>query len=265
MNTMATTNGEIVDMLTRSSAAMAAANNTIQETIALESAAVEITRNAETTGTAFKTLAMRIRGYDEETEELSDDLQNIAGDIADLTKINGKGGISLFTDDTKQTYKSTYQILKEIANIWDQISDKNQAALLEKLAGKRGGQVVAGLLSNFSAAEKAMNEMTNAAGSADAEMEIIRESIDFKLNSLKETWVGIAQTLIDRGDIGKLVDGFTRLSEVIGLVVDKAGLLGTLGITGGAALGFKDLGRDKMFSLYNMPSPASLLSAMMFL
>ena len=126
-NTAATSNQEIVDMLTRSSAAMATANNTIEETIALETAAVEITRNAETTGTAFKTLAMRIRGYDEETEELSDDLKNIAGDIADLTKINGKGGVSLFTDETKETYKSTYQILKEISEIWDQLSDKNQA------------------------------------------------------------------------------------------------------------------------------------------
>jgi len=42
-------------MLTRSSAAMASANNSLRETIALETAAVEITRNAETTGTAFKT------------------------------------------------------------------------------------------------------------------------------------------------------------------------------------------------------------------
>lgn len=49
-------------MLTRSSAAMKAANNSLEETIALESAAVEITRNAETTGTAFRTVSMRIRG-----------------------------------------------------------------------------------------------------------------------------------------------------------------------------------------------------------
>ena len=127
-NTAATSNGEIVDMLTRSSAAMAAANNTIQETIALETAAVEITRNAETTGTAFKTLSMRIRGYDEETEELSDDLKNISGDIADLTKTaSTPGGISLFTDETKETYKSTYQILKEISDIYDELSDKNRA------------------------------------------------------------------------------------------------------------------------------------------
>ena len=39
-------------MLTRSSAAMAEANNSLEDTIALETAAVEITRNAETTGTA---------------------------------------------------------------------------------------------------------------------------------------------------------------------------------------------------------------------
>lgn len=61
-NSMATTNQEIGEMLQRSSAAMKAANNTLEETIALESAAVEITRNAETTGTAFRTISMRIRG-----------------------------------------------------------------------------------------------------------------------------------------------------------------------------------------------------------
>ena len=251
MNTMATTKGEIVDMLTRSSAAMSAANNTIQETIALESAAVEITRNAETTGTAFKTVAMRIRGYDEETEELSEDLKNISGDIADLTKVAGKGGISLFTDETKQTYKSTYQILKEIAAIWDQLSDKNQAQLLEKISGKRGAQVVAGVISNFSAAEKAMEEMENAAGSADAEMAIIESSIDYKINKFRETWVGVAQELIDRGDIGKFIDGLTSISESIALVTKNLGLLSTAGLIGGTIFGARNQGLFQTKSVQN--------------
>ena len=59
---MATSNQEVGEMLKRSSAAMAEANNTLAETIALESAAVQVTRNAETTGTAFRTISMRIRG-----------------------------------------------------------------------------------------------------------------------------------------------------------------------------------------------------------
>nr|DAG19876.1 MAG TPA: minor tail protein [Caudoviricetes sp.] len=242
-NTAATSNDEIVDMLTRSSAAMSAANNTLEETIALETAAVEITRNAETTGTAFKTLAMRIRGYDEETEQLSEDLENISGDIADLTKTaKTPGGISLFSDKEKQTYKSTYQILKEISEIWDDLTDKDQAQLLEKLAGKRGGQVVAGLLSNFSAAEKAMKEMDQAAGSSDAEMSIIQESLEYKINALKETWVGTVQDILDRGDIGTIVDGLTKISEAIGFVTSNLGLLKTAALGAAGYLSFKNVG-----------------------
>lgn len=54
-NTAATSNKEIVNMLTRSSSAMKEANNTLEETIALETAAVEITRDDASVGNAFKT------------------------------------------------------------------------------------------------------------------------------------------------------------------------------------------------------------------
>lgn len=243
-NTAATSNGEIVDMLQRSSAAMKEANNSLEQTIALETAAIEITRNAETTGTAFKTVAMRIRGYDEETEELSEDLENISGKIADLTKTaKTPGGISLFTDKNKTEYKSTYQLLKEISEIYSDLTDKQQAGLLEALAGKRGGQVIGSVLNNFKAAEKAMANMEQAAGSADKEMEIIKDSIDFKLNALQQTWVGTFQKLVDRGDIGKLIDALTNLSEVLGWVIDNAGILGTLTVGGGIFGGLvKDFG-----------------------
>lgn len=193
------------------------------------------------------------RMYDEETEELSDDLKNISGDIADLTKTaKTPGGISLFTDDTKETYKSTYQILKEISEIYNDLSDKNRAELLEKLAGKRGGQVVASLLTNFSAAEKAIKEMENAAGAADAEMSIVEQSLTFKINALKETWVGTAQEMIDRGDFGKVIDSLTKLSEAIGFVIDKAGLLGTIGLGAGLFAGIKNIGREKCCPSYRI-------------
>ena len=54
-NKFATDNSSIVEAMTRSSAAMAAANNTLEETIALNTASIEITRNAETTANAWKT------------------------------------------------------------------------------------------------------------------------------------------------------------------------------------------------------------------
>ena len=181
--------------------------------------------NAETTGTAFRTISMRIRGYDEETEELSEDLENISGDIADLTKVAGKGGVSIFTDETRKTYKSTYQILKDISAVWHDLTDKQQADLLEKLGGKRGAQSIATLLDDFSSVEKAMQTMQNAAGSSEREMDIIRDSLEFKINSLRETWVGVLTDITDRGEIGDIIDSLTKISEVIGKMIDQVGLL----------------------------------------
>ena len=225
MNTFATTNAEIGEMLTRSSAAMKAANNSLEETIALESAAVQITRNAETTGTAFRTVSMRIRGYDENSEdgleEVSEELENISGEIYDLTRVNGGEGISIFTDKTRTEYKSTYDILKEISAIWDDLTDKQQADLLEKLGGKRGAQVIAGVLDNFDEVERAMGNMEDAAGSADAEMRVIQDSLEYKINALKQTWTGALQDMIDRGDLKNIIDELVKLSEALVKVIPK--------------------------------------------
>ena len=246
-NTAATSNAEIVNMLTRSSSAMKEANNTLEETIALETAAVEITRDDASVGTAFKTVAMRIRGYDEETEEFIGNVEELSGEIANLTKTaSTPGGISLFTDDTKTEYKSTYQLLKEISEIYDQLSDKDQAGLLEALAGKRQGQIIAATINNFEAAEKAMDNMANSAGSAEKEMSVIMDSIDYKVNRLKETSTGVAQNLFKREDMKIVVDGFTSIMNVIDKLTSKLGLFGSIGLGTGIFAGVKNTGKCRM-------------------
>ena len=54
-NTQAVSNKDIVEFLTRSSAAMKVANNSLDETIALGTAATEVTRDASSVGNAMKT------------------------------------------------------------------------------------------------------------------------------------------------------------------------------------------------------------------
>jgi len=104
---------------------------------------------------------------------------------------------------------------------------------LEKLAGKRGGQVVSGLLSNFDAAENAMNNMEKAAGSADREMGIIEESAEYKINRLKETWVGVSQDVFNKDSLKGAIDGLTGFSTVLGGIIGQLGLFGTATTAGG--------------------------------
>lgn len=261
-NNFAVSNADIVDSLTRSSSAMAAANNTFEQTVALATAATEITRDSSQVGNALKTISMRLRGYDEETETYSDDLKEITGDIANLTKVasNNNQGISLFEADDPNTYRSTYDILKDIADIWNEISDKNQAQLLEKLFGKQRAQVGAALISNFKQAEKAMDAMAGSAGSASKELERAQDSIVFKLNALKETWVGVAQNLYDTRTIKNVIDLLTDMSGVIQTITKSLGTLGTLsaGVLGVQFI--RSVGRPKMTGSHDVPTYALVVT-----
>lgn len=231
-NKFAVSNKDIVEAMTRTSSAMKAANNTFEETVALATAAIEITRDAASVGNGLKTLSMRIRGYDEETEEYSNDVAVLTGAIADLTKVasNGNRGVSIFEPGDPETYRSTYDILADIADIWDEMTDKNRANLLEVLFGKRQAQIGSAILSNFDQARKAIEVMEDSAGSANREMEKIEQSLEYKLNALKETWVGVAQNLFQTDDMKLVVDGLIAISGAVDKLTETFGLFGSVGL-----------------------------------
>lgn len=243
-NKFAENNQDVVEGLKRSAAAMSAMGQSFTDTAALFTGGMEILQDSESMGTALRTLSMRIRGYDEETNQLSDDLVNVTGEVADLTKTTKNAqGISLFTDASQEHYKSMVQYLGEIADEWDLISEKNQTELLQKLFGKNRANAGAAIIQNFDQVRAAIEAMEQSAGSSDKEMETIEQSLEYRINALKETWVGTIQQMVDRGDLGTIVDGLTKLSEGIGFVTSNLGLLKTAALGIGAALSFKNIGK----------------------
>lgn len=91
--------------------------------------------------------------------------------------------------------------------------------------------------------------MSNSAGAADKEMEIITNSLTYKLNALRETGTGIWQNLFQRDDLGGVIDDLTALLSVIEALTDKLGLIGTIVGVGGGAVGiFKYLKAFKTLS-----------------
>lgn len=171
---------------------------------------------------------MRIRGYDEETEEYIGNIEQLSGTIANFTKTaSTPGGISLFTDETKTEYKSTRQLLQDISEIYQELTDKDQAGLLEALAGKRQGQIVAAILNNMDTVTESINKMETDTGSASRELEVALDSIEVKWGQLKETGTGIFQNLFHREDMKSIIDGFTSILNVVDTLTSKLGLVGT--------------------------------------
>lgn len=230
-NHFAVTNADIVDGMSRMSAAMAVMGQDIDSTIALFTSANEVLQNSAVTSTALRSMSLRMRGFDEETEQLSEDLVNITGKIIDLTKTAERPmGVSIFTDETQTQYKDLVDYFRELNEVWDDMSAKNRNQLLNDLFGKRGAQVGAAIISNFAAVEDSLRIMQESAGEADREMGIIMDSLEFKINALKETGVGIWQNLFQREDLGDIIDGLTSILGVIQEITGQLGLFKSAGI-----------------------------------
>lgn len=137
MNNFAVTSAGLGEALTRSASALDLAGNTIQETAGMVTGIVEVTQDPEKAGSALKVLSLRLRGMKgqleelgEETDENVENISKMQGQILNMTK----GKVNIF--DASGNFKSTYEIMKGIAEVWDELSSIDQANLLETIAGK---------------------------------------------------------------------------------------------------------------------------------
>ena len=116
----------IVEGLTRSSAAMAAAGNTVEQTIALITAGTSVTQDSKSTAQALKTISMRLRGTKVELEAAGEDTDGMAESISKLRdQMLALSDVDIMINEN--TYKSTYDILDELSYKWDELKDKEQA------------------------------------------------------------------------------------------------------------------------------------------
>ena len=96
---------------------------------------------------------MRIRGAKTEMEELGLETDGMVESTATLQEeIMALSGVDIMKD--KDTFKSTYQILDELATKWQDLTDIQQASITELIAGKRQGNIVSALMSNFDTARE---------------------------------------------------------------------------------------------------------------
>ena len=61
--------------------------------------------------------------------------------------------------------------------------------------------------------------------SSDKEMETAKQSITYKLNELKQTWVGTVQDIANRKDLSLIMSGLIGVSKGLGFVIGKLGLI----------------------------------------
>ena len=214
-------------IMQKSSAAMSAAGNTYQETLAMASALNGVLQDSETSGTYLKTLSMYLRASKTDAENAGIATDGMASSVSELrSELKQLAGVDIMKDDN--TFKSTYQIMKELSEVWKDLSDTTQANITELISGKRGGQGTSALLNNFSVAEDAMKQALNSSGSAMRENETYMQSLQAKLNQLDSAFQKFSTDLM-KSEIPKFfVDLATVFVDGADSAVKFAGALPTL-------------------------------------
>lgn len=198
-----------------SASAMAAANNDIDQTLALLTGATEITQNAQETGHAIKTITMRLRGMKGELQELGEDAEGVESISKIQTQILNltKGRVNIF--DANGNFRATYDILKDISEVYNELSDPDKANLTEIIFGKLRSNQGLAIISAFQSGQiqKALKDSQNAAGTATEEMERYAESIQAHLNQFKEVAQELSADAIDTKFVKDIInDGITLLT-----------------------------------------------------
>lgn len=239
-NKYATSAAALGTGLSNSASALALAGNDIDQTLAMITAMTEITQDASESGNALKILSMRLRGMKGELQALgeeSEGLESISKIQTQILNLTG-GKVNIFKDDGN--FKSTYEIMQGISEVWTEISQTNQAELLEIIAGKQRGNSISALLTNMAQANNALNDSINSSGSAQEEQERWMESLEAKTQQFKASFQSLSQTILDDNFLKGIVDFGSGAIDVLDEVFQHISPLGTA-ITGIITI----LNRDK--------------------
>ena len=213
-NKFAITSKGIGDALQLSASALAEGGNSLDESIALITGANEVVNDPNSVGTALKTLTLRLRGAKTELNDAGLDIENMANTTsqlqAKLLALTG-GQVDIMLD--ANTFKNSTQILREMADAWEYMTDVQRASALELMGGKRQANVLSALIQNFDTVESVIKTSEGSAGSALRENEVFLDSIEGKLQQLQNT---VQAKWTEALDTDVIKDAIHLLTQLVG-------------------------------------------------
>lgn len=244
-NKYATSAADLGEGLSRSASAMATAGTDIDKTLAMLTGGAEITQSAAEFGNMLKIGSMRIRGMKGELEALGEEVDDNVESISKMqTQILNltHGNVNIF--DNNGEFKDYYDIMEDIAKIYNDLSSTEQASLIEILFGKQRGNQGAALIQAFQSGQiqKAYEDIQNSAGSAYEEQAKWMDSLEAKTAKFEAAFQSLSNTVLDSDLLKMFVDLGTGAVKALDNIFKHISPLKT-GIAG--LIAFLNKGRSK--------------------
>lgn len=198
----------------------------IQTTAAFLAQAIETTREApETIGTAMKTVIARF-------QELKKDpalIEPVEGEIVDANKIEGAlRTIGVALRDTSGQFRDLDDVFLEISQKWDSLDTNTQRYIATIAAGSRQQSRFIAMMANYDRTMELVEMANTSAGASQMQFEKTLDSMQSKLDRLKNAWNEFTMGLANNSIIKAVVDLLTDLLNTINKI--SSGVSGNNGI-----------------------------------
>lgn len=180
----------------KSSASMAAGNNSLEQTFGLVAAGTEILREPGRVANGLSTITARL------TKKNDDYIASITGGMGVIDKNTGE-------------LRSTYDILQDLSKAWGNLTSVEKQELTETVAGKTQRALFTALMQNFSTAVGASEAALNSEGSAATENAKRMDSLNGKVQQLQSAWQNLARNTINSDFVKNILSAATGMLKLV--------------------------------------------------
>lgn len=218
----------IAEAMKRGGAVLASYNVSLGDSIGLITATNEALQNPERVGNGLKTIAINLAGMKTSAKDGTMSLNKTAVALKNIA------GVDVYADKERGKLKNMVQILDEVQGKWGSLSDAQKKALSEAISGKQQATVFQSLMQNYDAFNQIRGEFSRGEHFQSAEKENAQyvDSLDGKLNKLKETWTDTFTTIVNSNLAYGVLDSLIKVSEAINKIVTALSKMNG-GLTGG--------------------------------
>ena len=213
---------EIATAMTKTASIASNAGMEFETTAAFLSQIVETTREApETAGTALKTVIARFQELKKDPSEIGE----VEGEIVDANKIEtALKTIDVALRDTNGQFRDLDDVFLEIAGKWSSLDTNTQRYIATIAAGSRQQSRFIAMMSDYERTMELVNAANNSTGASQKQFEKTTESLESKLNKLKNAWdefsMGIANSSLIKGGVDLLTTLLTVVNKITSALGD---------------------------------------------
>ena len=211
---------EIGSAMERTASIANSANMEFATTSAFLAQMIETTREApENLGTAMKTIVARFQEMKQDPTKLIDS-EGVAMDANKVDKALKTIGVQLM--NTKGEFRDLDDVFLDISAKWDSLTQGQQRYIATIAAGSRQQSRFIAMMSNYERTMELVDAANNSAGASQRQFEKTLDSMEAKLNKLKNAWdqftMGLMNNQILKFGVDALTEGFTILNKFIDLI-----------------------------------------------